>query len=154
MKKPQPPSGDASPEIPANIQEFNTIAALIFAQLYRAFPIMADLDKNAIGKAMAIEPTDWNAHILPSGRNFGAVLGNTILWLIREDYIRSIDGHPGSPLALTSKGLAAMNVVPSGLKQSVGTALAQSAQQPSLDLSKIGDLIGGTIGGFTKTMAG
>jgi hypothetical protein len=35
-------------ETPPNIDEFNQIAALVFAQLYRAFPVVVDIDREAI----------------------------------------------------------------------------------------------------------
>jgi hypothetical protein len=54
---------------------------------------------------------------------------------------------------LTTKGLAATNAVPSGLKESLGAELRKAVEQGStsnFDLSHIGDLIGGIFGGFTK----
>ncbi len=41
---------EVAANIAANIQEFNTIAGLIFAQLYRAFPILVDIDRDSIAK--------------------------------------------------------------------------------------------------------
>jgi hypothetical protein len=56
---------------------------------------------------------------------------------------------------LKTKGLAATNAVPSGLKESLGTDLRKAVEQGStsnFDLSRIGDLIGGVFGGFTKSI--
>jgi hypothetical protein len=38
--------------VPLNIQEFNTITGLIFAQLYKAFPGAENIDRAGIAKAM------------------------------------------------------------------------------------------------------
>jgi hypothetical protein len=140
------------PEVPANIQEFNTIAGLIFAQLYEAFPIVVNIDNSRIAKAIGVEG-EWSKHELTSGRSFGEVLAYTTSWLAAEEYTRWAGGHPAERVTLTSKGLAALNAVPSGLKQSVGNELKNATARGSLDLSKIGDLIGGVIGGFTRSMA-
>jgi hypothetical protein len=41
--------------LPPNIVEFNTIAGLIFAQLYKVFPIVVDrIDREAIATAMGV----------------------------------------------------------------------------------------------------
>ena len=51
----------------------------------------------------------------------------------------------------TTKGLAATNAVPSGLEGSLGIELRKAVEEGSpSNLSRIGDLIGGFFGGFTK----
>jgi len=101
-------------EVPSNIQEFNTIAGLIFAQLYLAFPILVDIDRPgiAIAMAMGVVGDDWSKDKLPSGRSFSDMLGHTISWLAAEDYTRAAGGHSAERVTLTSKKLAAMNAVP------------------------------------------
>jgi hypothetical protein len=37
-------------DVPANIQEFNQVAGLIFAQLYKIFPRIEDIDRNGIAE--------------------------------------------------------------------------------------------------------
>jgi hypothetical protein len=69
------------PEAPPNIQEFNLIAGLIFAQLYQAFPVVEDVDQAEIARAMGVVGTDGANHILPSGRSFNEILAHTIAWL-------------------------------------------------------------------------
>lgn len=54
-------------ETPANVQEFNVIAGLIFAQLYTVFPGVQNIDRDSIAKAMGVSGTDWGKHKLPSG---------------------------------------------------------------------------------------
>jgi hypothetical protein len=53
-------------ETPPNIDEFNQIAALVFAQLYREFPVVVDIDKRAIAKALGVSETSWDNYMLPS----------------------------------------------------------------------------------------
>jgi hypothetical protein len=92
---------------------------------------------------------DWGKHILPSGRSFNDVLSGTIGWLKAEDYTLAFGQHPASRVILTTKGLKAMHAVPSPLKETVGTELRNATETRSgvLDLSRIGDLIGGVLGG-------
>jgi hypothetical protein len=57
-------------------------------------------------------------------------------------------------VVLTTKGLRAMNSVPSPLKETIGTELRKASETHTgaFDLSQIGDLIGGTIGGLWKSV--
>jgi hypothetical protein len=141
-------------DVPLNIQEFNTITGLIFAQLYKAFPANEDIDKVGIAKAMGVVGNDWGQYKLPSGRSFNEVFGATITWLNIEEYIRSFGTHPSERVLLTTKGLAAMSSVPSGLKEALGIELRKAVEQQgsNFDVSRIGDLIGSIFGGFTKTI--
>lgn len=139
-------------EVRANIQEFNTIAGLIFAQLYRDFPILVDIDKTGLAKAMGVDG-EWSKHRLPSGRTFNEMLAHTLSWLTAEGYTIAAGGHPAERVTLTSKGLAAMNAMPSGVRQTLGSELAKAAEQGSpASLVRIGELIGGFLGGFTKSI--
>lgn len=135
-------------DVPPNIQEFNQIAALIFTQLYKSFPADEDIDREGIAKAMGVVGADWSQHQLPSGRTLGQMVAYTIGWLNTEDYTRAsaFGSHPAAHVLLTTKGLAAMNAVPSGLRESLGTELTKAVGQgstSSLDVNRIGDLIGG-----------
>jgi hypothetical protein len=146
------------PELPANIQEFNKIAGLIFAQLYKAFPRAEDIDRNGIAEAMSIPALDgdnWAQHKLASGNNFNDTLAFTIGWLNSQDYIKAFGSHPSQRVVLADRGLRAMNAVPSTLNQSIGAALKDEVDKgASRDLSRIGDFIGGVFGGFYKSVAG
>ncbi len=96
---------------------------------------------------------DWGKHKLPSGNSFSDMLAHTLSWVTAEEYTRAAGGHPAERVTLTSKGLAALNAVPSGLRQSVGSELTKAAEQGSPSgLATIGELIGGLLGGFTKSM--
>ncbi len=141
------------PSVPSNIEEFNKIAGLIFAQLYRAFPITEDIDRNAIAKAFDVSEGNWANHKLPSGRSFNDLLAHTIGWLRAEEYTKAFGSHPAERVVLTTKGLMAMNAVPAGLKETVGSELRKVAERSSgPDLGRIGDLAGGVIGGIWKSV--
>ena len=142
------------PQTPANIDDFNKIAALVFAQLYREFPVPVDINREVIAKAMDVPEKDWGNFVLPSGRSFAAMLNTTIGWLKADEYTIASGHHPSMKVVLTTKGLRAMNAVPSPLKETVGTELRKATETNSgaFDVSKIGDLIGGTIGGLWKSV--
>jgi hypothetical protein len=143
-------------EAPANIQDFNQIAGMIFVQLYKAFPRVEDIDRNGIAQAVGVPLLDganWENHKLPSGRSFNEMLSHTIAWLNDQDYIKACGGHPSQRVILTDRGLRAMNAMPMSLDQSIGSALKNEADKGnSRDLSKIGDFVGGMLGGFSKSL--
>ena len=69
-------------------------------------------------------------------------------------YGAGLSKDPSQEVYLTTKGLAAMNAVPFGFKEAVGAELRRVAERSSgIDLGRIGDLIGGVIGGFTKSVS-
>ena len=141
-------SSDGPSALPDNITEFNTIAGSIFVQLYLAFPVRIDISKFAVERVMNVDASEK----LPSGRS----LASTIDWLIMEGYINAVDDLiPASRLTLTKRGLSAMNAVPSGLEQPLGTALAQAAkEQPQSGGTRIAEMIGSLLGSFTKSVIG
>jgi len=143
------------PEMPPNIDDFNKIAALVFAQLYREFPVPVDINREVIAKALGVPEKDWGNFMLPSGRSFATMLNTTIGWLKADEYTMAFgNSDPSKSVILTTKGLRVLNAVPSPLKETVGTELrkATEANSGAFDLSKIGDLIGGAIGGFIKSV--
>jgi hypothetical protein len=88
---------------PLNIQEFNTITGLIFAQLHKAFPGVEDIDRAGIAQAMGVAGDDWSKHMLPSGRSFDKALAYTIGWLNAEEYIRAYGAHPSQNVMLNKR---------------------------------------------------
>jgi hypothetical protein len=141
---------------PANVTEFNVIAGLVFAQLYEQFPVrVGHLHEGAIGMAMgAAAPSEWSTHVLPSGRSLGEVLFHSVKWLSEEGYVRSAGLTPYEQVTLTEKGLAALNSVPQGLSTTVGSSLVKATSGSERNWSGVGDLVGGMIGGFTKSVSG
>ena len=148
-----PPLAESSSGPPANIQEFNRIAGLVFAQLYAQFPATIDIDRCAIAKALGAEGADWN-HQLPSGKTVGEQIANTLGWLNHQGYTFAAGGHPAEHVILTEKGLVALNAVPQGLSVTVGSSLVSAASETRRDWSALGDVIGGFFGGYTKSMGG
>jgi hypothetical protein len=138
----------------ASIQEFNTIVGLVFVQLYRAFPGPENIDREAIAKVMGVAGNDWGAHKLPSGRSFGEMITHTTIWLLDEGYTRTRGSHPAEKVLLTEKGLAAMKAIPTGLTDSLGAELRKATEQGSFNISAIGELVGGVIGGAFKSLSG
>jgi hypothetical protein len=142
----------SSEKVPTNIQEFNTVVGLVFAQLYKNFPEIKDLDRLAIARAMGVPDDQPVSYMMPSGMTFAHLWAYTIKWLNDEGFIRSSGSHPAAHVVLTHEGLRALNVVPQGLQQSIGTAVVETSGRG--DLSRIGDLVGGIFGGFTKSITG
>jgi hypothetical protein len=108
-----------------------------------------------MAKAMGVGEANWSQHQLPSGHALGQMVANTIGWLNMEQYIQSFGGYPAERVLLTTKGLAAMQAVPSGLRESLGAELTKVVEQGStggVDVGRIGELLGGFFGGFTKSM--
>jgi hypothetical protein len=141
---------------PPNIQEFNTIAGLVFAQFYEAFPSRKDIDYDRVARGMGVEGNDWSAHKLPSGRGLRATISETLEWLNAEEFIRSYGNYlPPAQARLTTKGFAAMNAVPEGLKEKLGVELTKAvdkAPSSGVNTSAIGDLMGGFFGGLMKSI--
>ena len=89
------------PSVPPNIEEFNKVVALVFAQLYEAFPIMVDLiDRDGIAAAFEVKAGEWASHKLPSGRGFSDVMTYTIAWLNSQNYIVSSGAHPAERVVI------------------------------------------------------
>ena len=125
--------------LPPNIQEFNEIVAVIFAQLYLSHPLEKTLDPTEIAKTIGVVST------LPSGRPFYEVFESTIRWLRREGYINAHGNDPRERATLTGRAFQAMNAVPPVLKtlQDAVPSLPQSANTGTL-------LVAATSSGHTK----
>jgi hypothetical protein len=89
---------------------------------------------------------------LQSGRPFTDVFVHSLKWLSDEGYVRSAGILPYEQVALTAKGLATLSAIPQGLSTTVGSTLATNAS--SRDWSGVDDLVGGIIGGFSKSIVG
>jgi hypothetical protein len=70
--------------LPQNIEEFNAIAGLAFAQLYKEFPVRIDISREAIADAMGVS-------LLPSGKSFSQIVTFTLSWLQDEGYISRLN---------------------------------------------------------------
>ena len=136
-------------ELPPNMQEFNKIVGLVFSKLYPAHPVPTDIEADEIATLYGVEKSQF----LPSGRTFNDVFAHTMAWLLTEGYTDSRGASPRQRVVLATKGLQAMNAVPSGLTNTVGEEIVQKTTAGKVDVSWIGELIGSTIGGWAKTMS-
>jgi hypothetical protein len=142
--------------LPPNIREFNEITGVIFAQLYAVFPVLLDIDADAVAKTPGHSLSDK----LESGRTFGEILSYTAGWLALEGFTHASGAHARSRVCLTTKALAAMNAVPEKLQQPLGSQLAEAAKQGSSDAGKlklaelVGTLLGSFTGSVTKSVGG
>jgi hypothetical protein len=141
--------------LPQNIEEFNAIAGLAFAQLYKEFPTRIDISREAIADAMGV-----SSDLLPSGRSFSQIVTFTLSWLQDEGYISRLNAAvygPWQKLVLSEKGLRALNAAPASLGEPVGSHLRNLSDQLSEGpsrVSQIADAVGSFIGGFTKSISG
>jgi hypothetical protein len=153
------PMAAQKPQLPPNIVEFNTIVGLVFAQLYRALPIPADIDHGAIAAAFDVG-ADRSVK-LPSGQSFSDMVGGTLFWLKNHGFITSKGEDPGARVVLSVAGLATMNAMPPGLglKQSIGSELVEAVDtgDPGTLFRRVGQLAGSLLGNagaeFLKSMA-
>jgi hypothetical protein len=115
----------AASELPANVQAFNEITAMLFGRLYGSFPVTMDISPDAVAHALGLQ--DRQAR-MSSGRAFNEVLSHTVQWLIKEDFVRSEGIFPLERVVLTAKAMAAMNRVPPSIIQPLGSELANATQ--------------------------
>jgi hypothetical protein len=139
-------------ELPPNVAEFNVLAGLILAKLYRSFPVLLQLEPEEFATEMGISASEMSSRKLASGVTFIVLWTHTLDWLFCEGFVHRPNAPLPALLTLTMQGLRALNAVPSGLQQTLGTAIAERGA--SGNLSGIGDFIGSAIGGFTKSIAG
>lgn len=103
-----------------NIQLFDEITAKLFANLYESFPLPADI--NCLSVTGCHEVDECGRISREAG-----ICVHTLRWLGDEGFINvgQMYQHGGGGIVLTSKGLAALKAVPSGLegKTSIGERL-------------------------------
>jgi hypothetical protein len=147
-----------------NIENFNAISGLIFAQLYARFPMKEDLDEVAIAKALGVEiidasAPDWSG---PKLYNFGEVspglplrkmLWAACTWLRDERFIRAEGEFADREMVLTTKALTAMNAHPKSLDGTLGKRLQSAAKSAGTEAGKkaISETVGQIIGAAAKS---
>ena len=138
--------------VPANIQEFNEIAGVIFSRLYQAFPVAQDLDRDWIAQSLKRKRSDE----LASGRTFDEVMVHTGYWLLVEGFILTGGlGDPWHGTVLSAKALHAMNL-PGAIGTTLGTEIAQAAEHGhQAKLAELtGNFLGNFVGGVIKSWTG
>jgi len=106
----------SKPTIPPNIQRFNSLALVVFARLYEAFPKGVDLD--AIDTGIAAIPEDPNISASESFEYFD-VAYDVVEWLAREGFLTYENPNHERKFynaRLTMKGLVILGHVPSSLQ--------------------------------------
>lgn len=156
------------------IELFNVIVGLIFAELYKEFPIPKEIDEYEISEKLAsngmlsgpLTPRGQSRTLLKSNDRLDKFLDRTLIWLRDEGVIRTREGYVYSEVVLTSKTFSIMNAVPSGVEQgkiteTIGSRLSDAARDIGLDTasslvkdgasSLLADLSGQVIGGIVKS---
>lgn len=157
-----PDDGSAQPQ---NIQEFNQIAVVIFAQLYIAHPVPKTVDVAEVAALFEMTPTT----VLPSGRSFNEVFTSTVWWLHEQGYTFTRGSVGVGAMTLSDKTFYAMNVMPPALQGpsgaglsspttptgNTGMALVQATEQATQGRTKqLVDLAGTLIGSIIKSTLG
>jgi hypothetical protein len=143
-------------ELPPQMQEFNEIAAVILSQVFRTFPVARAIDPNRVADTLGLD----RQQVMASACPFDKVFASTLDWLIDEGFVRRIGPLSMDGVVLTTKGMAAMNVVPPTLSRPFGTELADATEQASTEGGKtkliqmMGDFWGSFVGSFTKSISG
>jgi hypothetical protein len=144
-------------KLPPNMQEFNEITAVIFSQLYPAFPVGQNIDIDEVAKALGLPN---RREMMPSGRPFNDIFINTLGWLIREEFVRSQGNLPSERVVLTHKAIAVMNAIPPRLSEPLGQQITTVANDTTSASGKtkigevMGEFFGSALGSFTKNMSG
>ena len=144
-----------APEVPSQMQEFNEIAAVILSEVFRTFPIARAIDPDRVADALGLD----RRQVMASAWPFDTVFVSTLDWLMNEGFVRS-SGPLSEGVVLTTKGMAALNIVPPSLSRPLGKELADATEQASTEGGKrkiselMGNFFGSAIGSFTKTIAG
>src|SRR5262249_49702092 len=144
-------------ELPPNMQAFNEITAVIFSQLYRTFPTPRTMDPDFAAHMLGL-PGRRHLMEYDSLSPFEKSFIHALQWLVDAGFVRC-NGHLVlDGVVLTTKGLAAMNVVLPSLSRPLGAELAEAAGQASTEGGKtrisqmMGDFWGSFIGSLTKSM--
>jgi hypothetical protein len=147
----------SNPKLPPNMQEFNEITAVIFGQLYDAFPVPQNVDIDQIAKVLGLADRQQQ---MSSGRPFNEVFVHTLGWLLREGFVRSEGNIAQERVVLATKAMTVMNIAPPSLSQPLGSQLADAAKDGSSEHAKskmaelMGEFFGSLLGSLTKHMSG
>jgi hypothetical protein len=144
-------------ELPPTMQEFNEITAVIFGKLFERFPVARNVRPDEVATVLGLADIRQQ---MPSGLLFKEAFASTMDWLISEEFIRALGPLRSDGVVLTTKGMAAMNIVPPSLSRPLGSELADASKQASTESGKtkiaelMGSFFGSFMGSFTKKIAG
>lgn len=149
---------------PKNIELFNQLVGLIFADLYEHFPLpIGTLNAVRYAKNFGIEVKELNGEpffdrdtIPDTDVKFSFLFSSTKTWLFDEGFIAGDNAYqPDLRWAvLTSKALLALNMMPASLKKPLGEELKDALKDAGTEAGKaaigetVGRIIGAVAGGF------
>lgn len=127
----------------SNIERFDEITGLIFAALYKSFPVPTELSPMQLVGANLREPAKDGLGTIQNDNAFFFV--SCLEWLQAADYLvigTSYEGGTYLDCVLTAKGLEVLKAVPESLQQ--GPSLGEQL----MDASKSGtkELVRGVVG--------
>lgn len=148
-----------------NIDFFNEIAGLVFAQLYEAFPIPIEIDRVSIAEQMAVEmgaPIRGDSPVrrvqsfgqLPNGVPFYQMSNATLIWLRDEGFIKARGEWCDRDVCLTSKALAILNATPDFMQQSLGSKITEAVKETGAEARRegISKVVGEILGAAAKSL--
>ncbi|PLX37100.1 MAG: hypothetical protein C0606_11360 [Hyphomicrobiales bacterium] len=152
--------------MPRNIDLFNEVVGLIFAQLYESFPVVTEIDRRMIGEGLGLKllhdtPGPLGTKSIKfadpiDGMKFDDFLRSAASWLVSEGFVRSLHGDCLSHIVLTSKALAALNMMPEVVEaKTPGTSLTELANDVATDTRRaaITKIVGEVIGYAVKAVS-
>lgn len=142
----------------SNIETFNTLAALVFEQLYEEFPVPVMLDNDEIAQSLGVQGyrvreapgfpgskivTDYGE--LLDGSSFWQFYQAALTWLQDEGLVREPEDRH---FVLTSAALTALNAQPDALKEPLGKRLQGVAGKATSEAGRaaIAEAVGQVIG--------
>lgn len=139
-------------ELPANIDHFNTMVAVIFSDLYAEFPISTDIPVEAYAERAF--GSDARSLLISSRPTTYWVL-ETLKFLRAEGFIATGE-NVLRDVRLTSKALVSLNAVPDSLykKETIGSRLSGIAAGAGTEAGRetIAQTIGAIFGAALKSM--
>lgn len=121
-----------------HIDEFDNAVGLIFAALYKQFPIRKSIDSTVMGSSISADEPDW----LDKYSRQGAIFAATMEWLIDAGYIWGRP-HPDhiayyTECVLSTKGLEILTLPSSltGASGSIGKSLGKATGSMLTDTIK------------------
>jgi hypothetical protein len=150
-----------------NIDWFNRLVGMLFAEMYSSFPVPIDADHDRILPSIGAKEGgiahEWDIYkplVFPGDKDRDAItfFRATWQWLLDEKLIVGDRNHA----TLASRTLSLLNSVPSSVLEhkTLGVQIGEAAKDMGQDITKdvaktqLGELVGTVLGGFAKSMMG
>lgn len=151
-----------------NIEAFNALVGVLFAEMYEAFPMWVTLDRDDVAEKLfdiLDESSGQFAALYPRGADSFEVvptvhanrfLKNTLHFLCHEGYLMEKGGR--DEYKLTTKSLVALGAFPDALKkhETLGGQLIGAVKDGAVQGSKaaVADIVGRFFGGALRSTLG